>query len=61
MMQYGGALFDDKCKCGRSLVMPESISVNKFMFNVTHKKPQRINAECKECGEVFSKFIGFKA
>lgn len=59
MTQYGGALFDDRCRCGDMLEMPGSISVNEFMYQTRSNKPRVVVARCHRCGDVESKFVRF--
>jgi hypothetical protein len=54
MTQYGGAIFSDRCKCGRKLKMPKELSVNEFMAG------RALIAECPDCGKVESKQTGWK-
>lgn len=54
MTQYGGAIYSDKCECGRKLKMPKDLSVNDFMAG----KP--LIAECRKCGKVESKQTGWE-
>ena len=61
MMQYGGAIFNDRCRCGRKLKMPDSISVNRFMSNFRRHRPQVIDAECSRCGRSQAQFERFEA
>ena len=51
MTQYGGAIFEDKCKCGLKAQMPKDLSVNEFIQVKT-----TITANCKKCGQIEVKF-----
>ena len=61
MLQYGNALFSDKCPHCNGITEPcGSLSVNKFMNDTINKKTRTAPAKCGGCGNVRVKFVGFE-
>ena len=59
-IQYGGAIFECKCKCGRSVKPAAILSVNRFMSDFLKKIKNTASAVCKRCGSVRIPFVGFE-
>lgn len=59
IIQYGGALFSDVCKCGESCKMPKSLSVNHFIAETVANKLHIVSGTCTGCGKVELPFVGW--
>ena len=60
LVQYGNAVFDTVCECGKAAVPDEQISVNQFMRDSIADRKITAGGTCKTCGPVRLPFLGFE-
>lgn len=59
-VQYGKAIFECRCKCGRRAKPATSLSVNRFMYDFLRRIKNTAAAICRRCGPVRIPFVGFE-
>jgi len=60
MLQYGGALFSEKCpKCSKKVRPSKDLSVNTFITRMNRGETPTVTGKCPKHGFVSVPFVGF--